>query len=395
MRYLLLIKGDGRGHLTQALALSQLLQAQGHEISALVVGAPPQHSLPAFFLEKAQAPVHQVLSPNLVLNKTSTAIHWPKTIVQGLRQLGGIRQSARQLHALINEHTPDVIVNLYEPLLAVYRRLYKLRVPVVHISHQNLMLHPSFGFPQGRRLERRVVRSYTRMLVRRQDKLLGLSFYDMPDAPQRNIYTVAPLLRQEVYARQPSQSGHVLLYMVYPGLAEQVKAYSQQHPNVDIRAFYKKDDAPEIELLSPSLSFYKVHDERFLDALASCKGVVTTAGFETVCEAMYYGKPCALMPMPGQYEQYVNAFDAHKIGAGRLVDELTPGPLLSFLPKYQPQRTDYLNWLAHGTAKLLYHLEHPHATGHAPKTATLTYLHKNPNLKHISPHEHARDHRHG
>lgn len=50
--------------------------------------------------------------------------------------------------------------------------------------------------------------------------------------------------------------------------------------------------------------------------MAHCKGLVCTAGFESVCEAMYLDKSVMMIPVAGQYEQACNALDAEASGAG-------------------------------------------------------------------------------
>ena len=97
--------------------------------------------------------------------------------------------------------------------------------------------------------------------------------------------------------------------------------------------------------------------------MASCRGVACTAGFETVSEAFYYRKPALLMPSPGQYEQFANAFDAETVGAGRMVSTLDLCLLNEFLPHYNPKHDAYLAWMDQATAKILYHLENPLADG--------------------------------
>ena len=67
----------------------------------------------------------------------------------------------------------------------------------------------------------------------------------------------------------------------------------------------------------PSLIFYQICETRFIEKMASCKGFLTTAGFESIGEAMYLGKPVLMVPVKGQYEQRCNALDAEKAGAGK------------------------------------------------------------------------------
>ncbi|WP_156099876.1 glycosyltransferase family protein [Hoylesella buccalis] len=55
-------------------------------------------------------------------------------------------------------------------------------------------------------------------------------------------------------------------------------------------------------------------DQKFLYYLANCKAYATTGGFESVCEAMYMGKPAMMIPV--HVEQECNAHEAMLEGAG-------------------------------------------------------------------------------
>ena len=50
--------------------------------------------------------------------------------------------------------------------------------------------------------------------------------------------------------------------------------------------------------------------------MARCRGLVSTAGFESIAEAMYLGKPVQVVPVEGHFEQWCNAFDTVRAGAG-------------------------------------------------------------------------------
>ena len=56
--------------------------------------------------------------------------------------------------------------------------------------------------------------------------------------------------------------------------------------------------------------------------MASCSGLVCTAGFESVCEAMYLGNPVIMVPVAGQYEQACYALYGEYSGAGLASDRL-------------------------------------------------------------------------
>ena len=47
MRYVFIVQGEGRGHLTQAISMERLLRENGHEVAAVLVGKSPARRLPA------------------------------------------------------------------------------------------------------------------------------------------------------------------------------------------------------------------------------------------------------------------------------------------------------------------------------------------------------------
>ena len=361
MRYIIFIKGEGRGHVTQGLALTRLLLSRGHEVCCLVVGTPQKNLQPSFLFTRSPAPVHEVYSPSFVTDPKNRGIHWSKTLLRGARDLPAYRSGLREIGRILRRHRPDVVINLYEPMLTLYSLIVRVNAPVVHISHQALMLHEAFHFPSDRRHERALVRNYTRFLRRSCAKTLALSFYELPDDTHRRIIPVPPLLREEVFQRTPTSGKHFLVYLLKDGLATDIEAFHARHPEVELHVFWSRANAPETLSVSETLTFHRLNDTLFLDLMASCRGVACTAGFETVCEAFYYGKPAILMPTPKQYEQYLNALDAERVGAGKRVEALDLEQLIAFLPQYHPDHDAYLQWLERGRAKLLFHLEHPRA----------------------------------
>lgn len=70
--------------------------------------------------------------------------------------------------------------------------------------------------------------------------------------------------------------------------------------------------------------------------MAGCKAYASTAGFESICEAMYLGKP--VLMVPAHIEQDCNAYDAMKAGAGIISDSFDLQPLLRFAGEYTPNR---------------------------------------------------------
>ena len=76
--------------------------------------------------------------------------------------------------------------------------------------------------------------------------------------------------------------------------------------------------------------------------------VATTAGFESVCEAMYLGKPLLMVPVKGHFEQFCNSRDANSIGAGLYSDHFDLNLLIDFSTNFNPSNLTFKNWVNAG-----------------------------------------------
>ena len=68
-KYILAVQGEGRGHMTQAISMYEMLIEQGHTVCAVILGSSGTRDVPSFFFEKVKAPIIQLQSPNFVSDK--------------------------------------------------------------------------------------------------------------------------------------------------------------------------------------------------------------------------------------------------------------------------------------------------------------------------------------
>jgi uncharacterized protein (TIGR00661 family) len=61
-------------------------------------------------------------------------------------------------------------------------------------------------------------------------------------------------------------------------------------------------------------------DDRY-ELLKACDVVVSRPGLTTISEIVRFGKPCILIPTPGQSEQEGNARNMERLGAARLIEQ--------------------------------------------------------------------------
>ncbi len=383
MRFLFFIQGEGRGHQTQALALHGILTRAGHEVVAAIVGTTAGRGIPGLLREGLPVPMTEVPSPALLYSNRSKSLDLRRTLSVNVRRIPRYWRTARVIHEIVEKAQPDVLVNFYEMACGVYHWLYQSPIPTVSIAHQYLMLHPKFKLPRTRWAQRATVNQVTRMTAIGSTRRLALSFYDFPDDPASGIFAVPPLLRAEVVEKSltpgpsPSERGgntsgsqntplhrrgaggeasgaFLLAYTTHHRLAEDLIAWNQTHPETRLVAFWDKPDAPETLVVSPTLTFHRVDAAKFLDAMRRCRGLVSTAGFEAISEAMWLGKPVMMLPVPGHFEQACNAFDAERAGAGlRATSFLELDRFLEYLPRHRSVQAEFQTWQAQADERFL------------------------------------------
>ncbi len=222
----------------------------------------------------------------------------------------------RQLDSIVQQTQPDLIINFFEPIAAFYAITRRKRPPVVAIGHQFMFQHA--GYVSTPRLWKQLLsmKLYTRILGARASKL-ALSLYEAADVPAKRIVVGPPILRKQLFTLRSNPNGDfALVYLLNHGYASQIIEWSARNPQVKLHCFYDKPDAPVEFAHSPSLTFHRLDGEKFLTMMAECRHVVCTAGFESVSEAAWLGKPLFLVPVENHVEQQVNALDAEQFGIG-------------------------------------------------------------------------------
>ncbi len=333
MRVLFLVQGEGRGHLTQAISLAQILRAAGHTIVGALVGVTPRRPVPAFFREAFSADIEPVNSPGLVYSSKTNELLMVKTMLATMRQGRTFAKSIRQVRDAIDRSKPDLVVNFYELLGGLTYARYRPAVPMICVAHQYLAFHPSFQFPAGKWLARWAFLGNSWLTSIGATERLALSFDALANVPEKRIRVVPPLLRREVIQREPGVGNYWLAYLTQAGLATRLHEAHRTHPDIPIRFFNPATTVPD-EIIDATLTHHKLDGERFIEAMQHCRAVVTTAGFESVCEAFYMGKPVLMMPQPNHYEQMCNALDGQRAGVGVASDSLDFDALLNYLPSH-------------------------------------------------------------
>jgi hypothetical protein len=113
---------------------------------------------------------------------------------------------------------------------------------------------------------------------------------------------------------RPTRGSHLLAYVLNPGYAEEIMAWHKTQSDIELHCFWDRSEVPETFSPWQGLTFHRLDQDTFLGLLTTCRGFTCTAGFESVCEAAFLGKPINLVPTFKHTEQLCNALDAERAG---------------------------------------------------------------------------------
>lgn len=111
MKYLFIVQGEGRGHLTQAIALEEILRNSGHEVVEVLVGKSRSRRLPSFFSRHIHAPVHRFESPNFLPTASNKRNRLGRSVAYNVARLPVYLRSMRFIREHIVRSGADMVIN--------------------------------------------------------------------------------------------------------------------------------------------------------------------------------------------------------------------------------------------------------------------------------------------
>lgn len=299
-------------------------------------------------------PISTVTTPDFAY-KNNRQVNLLASLAGIARNIPAYLRSLSTLRAAVRESQPDVIINFFEPMTGLYALTCRNRPPVVAVAHQFMYEHPSYVRAPGKRMQQFGMKWYVRM-VGAASKRFALSLYEAPDIPAKDLVVAPPILRRQLFELQPNANGNfVLVYLLNHGYAEQIIDWHKKNPGTVLHCFYDKPGAAAETPYDDTLTFHRLDGEKFLRLMAESKYVACTAGFESLAEAAWLGKPLFLVPVEGHIEQQINAIDAMRAGIG-VADVSFNLDRLSELPERLDNRA-YRAWLSRADSLLLHTLD--------------------------------------
>ncbi|MBX2939457.1 MAG: glycosyl transferase [Ferruginibacter sp.] len=283
MRILYAIQGTGNGHICRAMEIVPLLKKH-FDVDVLISGTESDVELPF----EVQFRFHGL---SFVFGKKG-GINLLKTYKKS--RVGKLLKEIQQLD--VGKY--NLVINDFEPVSSW--ACYLKGVPCVALSHQAAVLHPLAPRPlKNDLLGRSVLKHYAP----------ASAVYGFHFQPYGNeIFT--PVIRSAVRNQPVEQQHHFTVYL--PAYSDENIIKMLNHfPNSQWQVFSKHSNR---EYKSGHVEVIPINNERFVRSMASSRGVVCGAGFETPAEALFLQKKLLVIPMRGQFEQQCNAAALRQMG---------------------------------------------------------------------------------
>jgi uncharacterized protein (TIGR00661 family) len=325
-RIIYAVAGEGFGHSSRSHLIGQRLIESGHD----VIFAASNKSL-VYLREYFGDRVKEVFG--LLFHYRDGRINPVTTVLKNIiRYPKGFGINRRLYKECFEKFKPDLIITDFEPFSAWWA--LRNRVPFFSIDHQHMLTHCRLEHSKGNRLAWLNATVVTRCYYGWATSYIIINFFKAP-AKVSSAVTAPPVLRPEVATLKPKAGKHTVIYVTHGMNEERIReilsSFSAQ--KFVIYGFNKNEQ-------DGNITFRERSTEGFLRDVASSKGVVACAGFSLISECMNLGKKMLLLPLPGQYEQIINAHYVQLLGLGLSRNELNEKNLSEFLAETEKPMPD-------------------------------------------------------
>ena len=312
------VPGEGLGHATRSKVVIAHLLAQGHEVRVV-------SSSRAFALLAAAFPGRVLEIRGFHLAYRGLAVSRLRTARLTLRTAPqDLIINFRQYLSLLGGFTPDVVISDFESFSYLFAKIHG--IPVLSIDNMQVINRARLdvAIPEGERENYGLAKNIVRFKLPRSRHYFVTTFF-YPPVRKKNTTLVPPILRPEILAARPTPGNFVLVYQS-AATQQNLVAQLQQLPEQLFRVygFNKAESHGNVQLCAFS-------EAGFIADLAACRAVLTNGGFSLISEAVYLHKPVCAVPIPAQFEQWLNATEIARCGYGLHLEAITVDGVRDFL----------------------------------------------------------------
>jgi uncharacterized protein (TIGR00661 family) len=311
------VAGEGLGHSSRSHLIGQHLVEAGHEVLFATSGKSLSH-LRKHFGER----VKEIGGLSLVC-KDGTLVP-SRTVATNLSKFLANRRMNLELYRTTFEpFQPDLVISDFEPFSAWWA--WRNGVPLVGLDNQHLLTMCELEHPPGQRLSRFNAEIVTRCHYIGAAAYIVLSFFRAPLTNRRAVLA-PPVIRPIVQSMKPTSGEHILIYTADRSWTSKLIPLLNAFHHLQFRVY-----GFDVARRTGNCEFKKTSTVEFLQDLASCRGVIATAGFSLLSECLHFRKKMLLLPIRGHYEQILNATYAQRLGVALHRTSLDAGTLAEYL----------------------------------------------------------------
>lgn len=315
--------GEGLGHCARSIALMEKMPEYNFHV--FTYGEAYQ-----FLLKNTPSNVelYQIQGLNFVENQGQINIF--ATIVDCLKfYFGGqLNENIQLIQSKAQELKPILFLFDWEPTLSRVGRL--LGIPSISIDSQHkFRFGDMHGCPLPLKIYGWLTGIFAGWMIPHADHYVISTYQSALLEKQPNITLAQCFIRKEIENIEPSHGNHLLVYIRQKEIAHKLLSCLPSGFKVICYGVDLSEAFPWVQFKEKSYL-------EFVNDLASCKAVFSTAGIQLVGEAAFYGKPSFVVPIPGQYEQLINGYDADRLMLGRFIElkNLNRETVIGFLKFY-------------------------------------------------------------
>ncbi len=308
------VSGEGSGHTTRAREMLQHLTQQGHEIRVVSYGR-------GYAALRGQYRCIEIEGLHIVSVDNRVSV-W-RTVLHNLRRARRAIVSNRSVTRLFDDFQPDCVITDFEPVTAWMAKLRGL--PLISLDNQHRIRFMAHPVPKKMLPDLWLTQMIIALMIPRPDVSLATTLV-MGPATNDRTFLFPPILRRDVLDKPVTDAGFHLVYLTSG--YDSLMGILHQFPDKRFRVYGQRSAG-----FDGNITFCDPDPEGFMDDLAACSSVISTAGFNLISESMYLGKPQLVLPIRGQFEQELNAICLAESGYGMCADRASADVLGAFFSR--------------------------------------------------------------
>lgn len=321
-RIIYAVAGEGFGHASRAHLVGQRFLDAGHDV--MFVASHRALLYLRQYFGPPQAEVREIFG--LTFDYSKGYVDPLATVRKNLRQYPrGLWRNRRLFRQAFKPFQPDLVVTDFEPFSAWWA--FRHRVPFVSVNNEHVLIHCKLEHERRDVMQRFQASVVTRSHYMGARAYVVINFFRAPLTNSKAVLA-PPVVRPIVTELTPTDEGHITIYWTTATHEERLRDVLARFPDQAFHVYgFNKHEQWR------NCTFKERSTEGFLDDVASSRGVIASAGFSLISECMHLRKRMLLLPLPGQYEQLINARYVEKLGLGICSRTLDHHALARFLER--------------------------------------------------------------